>query len=182
MSLLGGVSSFSYPSITFLAAWTIIARLQFACKLVFKQNLGHPDDALRSWIGLRDNREESFGAPVCPIHRKIHRMNMLNKFSFAPSQEDEGQKKTVKSTEGSCLWSYHVCRVNPVSSATMSVESQPAHHPQEPQSIVDRSILLVSSTTIRYHLLQRYDVRGGLSFVDRAGSGHAVSEGFGACG
>ena len=58
------------------------------------------------------------GVPICPVHtsiyRKSHKINMPNKFSFGPSQEDEGQKKTVHSTQGSCLYPHHVCSIDPV--------------------------------------------------------------------
>jgi hypothetical protein len=37
---------------------------------------------------------------------------MLDKFSFGPSQEDEGRKKTVLSVEGSCQIQYQVCPIH----------------------------------------------------------------------
>jgi hypothetical protein len=48
---------------------------------------------------------------------------MLNEFSFGPSQEDEGQKKTVHSMEGSRLNAHDVCPLHPVPEAAMPVES-----------------------------------------------------------
>ncbi|MBL7188595.1 MAG: hypothetical protein ISS70_19900 [Phycisphaerae bacterium] len=49
---------------------------------------------------------------------------MLNKFSFGPSQEDEGRKKTVHSTEGSCLYSRHVCPIVGVGIESISQKSR----------------------------------------------------------
>jgi hypothetical protein len=40
---------------------------------------------------------------------KSHKFNMQNKFSFGPSQEDEGRKKTAHPTDGAPLSRSGVC-------------------------------------------------------------------------
>jgi len=75
-------------------------------------NLGHfSDHALLD----RDSRQPRRIDPRAPIHpidipicRKSNKINVLNKFSFDPSQEDEGQKKTVHWMGNSGLWPHHV--------------------------------------------------------------------------
>jgi len=39
------------------------------------------------------------------------KINVLNKFSFGPSQEDEGRKKTVYTKDGSSLIQNNVCPI-----------------------------------------------------------------------
>jgi hypothetical protein len=43
---------------------------------------------------------------------KDDKVNMQNKFSFGPSQEDEGQNKTVYTMEGISLNKYRVCPIH----------------------------------------------------------------------
>jgi hypothetical protein len=42
----------------------------------------------------------------------FHNTNTLNKFSFGPSQEDEGRKKTNRRMEGTCLTQYPLCPIH----------------------------------------------------------------------
>ena len=42
----------------------------------------------------------------------LDRINVLNKFSFGPSQEDEGRKKTAHAMDGTHLAKYHVCPIH----------------------------------------------------------------------
>jgi hypothetical protein len=58
------------------------------------------------------------------IYRTIHKVNMLTKFSFAPSREDEGQKKTVHSMEGSCLYPHHIRAIHPMSAQRCESKAQ----------------------------------------------------------
>ena len=51
-------------------------------------------------------------SPAQPDTMMNCKTNMLDKFSFGPSQEDEGRKKTVHSTEGSYLIPHHVCPID----------------------------------------------------------------------
>ncbi|MEJ2703003.1 MAG: hypothetical protein P8Z79_11240 [Sedimentisphaerales bacterium] len=43
----------------------------------------------------------------------MDKMNLQNKFSFGPSQEDEGRKKTLPATEGTHLTQDYPCPVHP---------------------------------------------------------------------
>jgi hypothetical protein len=58
--------------------------------------------------------------------RKNRQFNLQNKFSFGPSQEDEGRKKTVHAIEGSRLRWNCVCRDSGCSKA-IAVASLAAH-------------------------------------------------------
>jgi len=77
----------------------------------------------------------SNGAPICPIHtpicRKSHKIDVLDKSSFGPSQEDEGQKKTVHWVESSCLNPRHVWPIGPVTGVAIPVESPRTHYPEK---------------------------------------------------
>lgn len=42
----------------------------------------------------------------------MEKINIQNKFSFDPSQEDEGQKKTFPGIERCRLTKYHVCPIH----------------------------------------------------------------------
>jgi hypothetical protein len=64
---------------------------------------------------------ESFGCAQSLPYRESLKINILGKSSFGPSQstgrlsaEDEGQKKTVQSIEGSCLRPLYVCPIHGV--------------------------------------------------------------------
>jgi hypothetical protein len=54
-------------------------------------------------------------------------INMLNKFSFGPSQEDQGRKKTVHSIEGGRLTQHDDCPISRRAKTAMPVESLPTH-------------------------------------------------------
>ncbi len=56
---------------------------------------------------------------------------MQNKFSFGPSQEDQGRKKTVQPTEGSRLGQNCVWR-DSGSSKAIAADSLPTHYPDDP--------------------------------------------------
>jgi len=62
-------------------------------------------------ILLSNQPQGSISAIQTLIYCENHQIDVLDKFSFAPSQEDEGQKKTVHSMQGPCLWPHHVCPI-----------------------------------------------------------------------
>jgi hypothetical protein len=86
-----------------------------------EESFGAPDDQITPLVALIWTSAQTIllssqlRAAIYPIQaqicRKSHEVNVLSKFSFGPSQEDEGQKKTVHSTEGSYLAPHHVCSI-----------------------------------------------------------------------
>ncbi len=72
-------------------------------------------------LGLKPKRSFSrinSKGPICSVHvptcRKSGKINVLNKFSFGPSQEEQGRKKTAHSIEGGRLTQEHVCQIRAV--------------------------------------------------------------------
>ena len=66
-------------------------------------------------ILLSNQLQGSISAIQTLIYCENHKIDVLYKFSFGPSQADEGQKKTVHSMEGSCLNPHHIRAIHSMS-------------------------------------------------------------------
>lgn len=97
-------------------------------------------------MGIRDNREESFGPrrrtglPLVIFFNRIpaggrsRKFTMPNRLSFGPSHEEQDRKKTVRSIEGARLCQNYICR-NSGRAKTTAAESLPTHEPNKDVSV-----------------------------------------------
>ncbi len=64
---------------------------------------GHEFGPSQTNLSYRMAASSSVVPTLSSIIKSLLKINMLNKFSFGPSQEDQGRKKTVRSIEGFSL-------------------------------------------------------------------------------
>ncbi len=79
---------------------------------------GHEFSPSETNLSYRVAASSSVVPTLSSIMKSLIKINMLNKFSFGPSQEDQGRKKTVHSREGGRLTRHSDC---PISRRTLCI-------------------------------------------------------------
>jgi hypothetical protein len=79
---------------------------------------GHEFSPPQTNLSYRVAASSSVVPTLSSIIKSLIKINMLNKFSFGPSQEDQGRKKTVHSMEGGRLTRHSDC---PISRRTLCI-------------------------------------------------------------